>query len=137
MRSRCARLLSAIVVCMLASATPALAVAPTDMPFFERFPATNPCTGLPEVVTVTGTAHVHANATTTVVTVDRAVTTTAGFSGHGTSTMVINSEVRKLSLHDVLTAPSGARLRAGFILVVDRDTGGVVVSHGAVECVHA
>lgn len=116
-------------------AAPAAANAPVAIPLSEVFVDVNPCTGLDQTITVTGTLYVHDNDGALVVTADRTITTSAGFEGRGTSTFVNNGEVSRFSLRDMLVSDSGARIRAGFILVLDLATGEVKAFPGAVTCV--
>ena len=127
--------LSVALALMGAFAEPAAANAPLAITFSEVFVDVNPCTGLDQTITVTGTLYVHDNDGALVITADRTITTSAGFEGRGTSTRVDNAEVSRISLRDMLVSDSGARMRAGFILVLDLATGNVKVFHGAVTCV--
>lgn len=128
-------LLALALVSATIAADVAMADAPVALPFFEQFAAVNPCTGRAETVTVTGTLSLHLNQGATVATVDRSISTTEGYEGRGTSTFVLNSEVQKFSLQDMLTNDQGSRLRAGFILVIDRASGTATTVHGGVTCV--
>src|SRR2546427_12291190 len=88
---------------------PADANAPVAIPFYQQFTAPNPCMGVNETVTVAGTLYLLDNEGGTVAIVDRSISTTSGYEGSGTSTSVVNSQVQKLSLRDVLTNGSGSR----------------------------
>jgi hypothetical protein len=116
-------------------AAPAAGNAPETLSFFQRFTGVNACTGQSQTVTVTGTLALHDHDGMTVATVSRNVSTSEGFVGRGTSTLVVNGQVQKLSVRDMLTHESGARMRAGFILVIDSAKGTVKVVHGGVACV--
>lgn len=96
---------------------------PTAVPIFSQFEGSNPCSGLPQTVTFTGTAWIHELPDgRVVVRTQRAITTSAGFQGRGTSTVVDNGNILKFTLNDMLTHPSGDRIRAHLVLVVDLTT---------------
>lgn len=99
------------------------ASAPTAVPIFFQFAGLNPCSGLPHTVTVTGTAWIHElPGGQVVIHLQKTITTSSGFEGRGTSTIVVNGNIRKFTLNDMLTHPSGDRIRAHLVLVVDLTT---------------
>jgi hypothetical protein len=115
------------------------ASAPTAVPIFEEFVGLNPCSGLDHTVTITGTAWIHEHQGRQVIRFDRTISTGSGFQGRGTVTFVSNGNIEKISLNDMLTHESGARIRAHFVGVFDLSTSPatVRVSRGAVTCVRS
>jgi hypothetical protein len=111
------------------------ASAPTAVPIFEQFDDVNPCSGLIHTVTFTGTAWVHEHNGRFIVRAQRTITTSSGFEGRGTDTFVGNGSVFKVTLNDMLTHPSGDRIRPHFVLVVDVSTETVRVLKGSLTCV--
>ncbi len=80
--------------------------APVAGAFHDHFFGPDPCTGTLDEITVTGLP-------------------------------VTNQTVFRQSLRDVLVnEETGARMRAGFIFVVDLATGDVKVLHGGISCIH-
>ncbi len=113
------------------------ASAPISFPIFEEFDDVNFCTGEVHTVTITGTAWLHANRNNTVIRSDRTITTSSGFEGRGHSTQVVNisGNIFKLTLNDMLTQSSGAKIRVQFVLVVDTSSGTVHVGQFSGSCV--
>src|SRR5215210_8445713 len=115
-------------VAALAFAVPAVADPPAAFPFEFVFDDVNPCTGLTHTVTIAGTTLVHDHDGRVVAHSDRTITTSpTGFVGHGTDSYVLNGQVEVFRLTDILTSPSGDRIRARFVMVVDLSTGTVRV----------
>jgi hypothetical protein len=107
-------------------AGPATADPPTTLPFEFTFDDVNPCTGLIHTVTIAGTTFVHDHDGREVAHSERTITTSpTGFVGHGTDTYVLNGQVETFRLTDILTNPSGDRIRARFVIVFDVATGAV------------
>lgn len=125
-----------LTVAALAFAVPAAADPPTEIPFEFVFDDFNPCTGDIHTVTIAGTTSVHEHDGRIVATSDRTITTTpTGFVGHGTDSYVLNGQVEMFRLTDILTNPSGDRIRARFVIVLDLSTGTVQVVTGELTCV--
>jgi hypothetical protein len=119
----------------LTFAVPAAADPPTAFPFEFVFDDVNPCTGLIHTVTITGTSSVHDHDGRIVAHSERTITTSpTGFVGHGTDSYVLNGQVEMFRLGDILTNPSGDRIRARFVIVVDLSTGTVRVEKGELTC---
>ncbi len=119
----------------LAFAVPAAADPPTAFPFEFVFDDVNPCTGLIHTVTIAGTAFVHDHDGRIVAYSERTITTSpTGFVGHGTDASVLNGQVEMFRLADILTNPSGDRIRARFVIVVDLSSGTVKVVTGELTC---
>jgi hypothetical protein len=113
----------------------AVADAPVPAPFQFVFDDVNPCTRNIHTVTITGTSFVHHHDSRIVGVSHRTITTSpTGFVGHGTDSFVENGQVVKFRLTDILTSPTGARIRARFVFVQDVSTGAVKVEKGAVTC---
>ena len=111
-------------VVALAFAVPAAADPPTAFPFEFVFDDVNPCTGLTHTVTIAGTTFVHDHNGRIVANSERTITTSpTGFVGHGTDSYVLNDQVEMFRLTDILTSPSGDRIRAFFVIVFDVATG--------------
>jgi len=122
----------ALTVVALALAVPAAADPPTASPFEFVFDDVNPCTGDIHAVTIAGTTSVHDHDGRIVAYSERTITTSpTGFVGRGTDTYVLNGQVEMFRLTDILTNPSGDRIRAHFVIVVDLSTGTVRVIAGA------
>jgi hypothetical protein len=122
-------------VAALVVAVPAAADPPTAFPFEFVFDDVNPCTGLIHTVTIAGTTFVHDHDGRIVAHSERTITTSpTGFVGHGTDSYVLNGQVEKFRLADILTSPSGDRIRARFVTVVDLSTGTVRVEKGELTC---
>ncbi len=119
-------------VVALGSAVPAAADPPAAFPFEFVFDDVNPCTGDTHTVTIAGTTFVHDHDGRIVAHSERTITTSpTGFVGHGTDSNVLNGQVEMFRLTDILTNPSGDRIRAHFVIVVDLSTGAVRVVAGA------
>jgi hypothetical protein len=119
----------------LAFAVPAAADPPTEIPFEFVFDDVNPCTGDTHTVTIVGSTLVHFHGDQIVAYSQRTITTSpTGFVGHGTDTSVENGQVLMFRLADILTNPSGDRIRARFVIVVDLSTGTVRVEKGELTC---
>jgi hypothetical protein len=122
-------------VAALAFAVPAAADPPTTFPFEFVFDDVNPCTGLTHTVTIAGATFVHDHDGRVVATSERTITTSpTGFVGHGTDSYVLNAQVEMFKLADILTSPSGDRIRARSVIVVDLSTGTVRVANGELTC---
>ena len=122
-------------VVALAFAVPAAADAPTEFPILDVFPDVNPCTGDIHTVTIAGTTFVHDHDGRIVAHSERTIATSpTGFVGHGTDSFVFNGQVNVFRLTDILTNPSGDRIRARFVMVLDLSTGTVRVEHFALTC---
>jgi hypothetical protein len=122
-------------VVALAVAVPAAADPPTAFPFEFVFDDVNPCTGDSHTVTIAGSTFVHVHGDRTVAYSQRTITTSpTGFVGHGTDSYVLNGQVEMFRLTDILTNPSGDRIRARFVIVFDLSTGTVRVDKGELTC---
>lgn len=119
----------------LVVAVPAAADPPTAVLFEFAFDDVNPCIGDMHTVTIAGTTSVHDHDGRVVAVSDRTITTSpTGFLGHGTDSYVLNGQVEMFRLTDILTSPSGDRIRARFVIVFDRSTGTVKVEKGELTC---
>ena len=119
----------------LAFAVPAAAEAPSEIPFEFVFDDVNPCTGDIHTVTIAGTTSVHNHDGRIVAYSKRTITTSpTGFVGRGTDTYVLNGWVEMFRQADILTSPSGDRMRAQFVIVFDLSTGTVRVVAGGLDC---
>jgi hypothetical protein len=124
-----------LTVVALALAVPAAADPPTQIPFEFVFDDVNPCTGAIHTVTIAGTTYVHEQDGRIVARSERTITTSpTGFLGHGTDSYVLNGQVEMFRLTDILTSPSGDRIRARQLIVVDLSTGTVRVVGGELTC---
>jgi hypothetical protein len=128
-------LAAAVTLVALVFAVPAAADAPTAIPFEFVFDDVNPCTGDIHTVTIAGTTYVHEHDGRIVAQSERTITTSpTGFLGHGTDSYVLNGQVEMFRLTDILTSPSGDRIRAQHLIVVDLSTGTVRVVGGELTC---
>jgi hypothetical protein len=124
-----------LTVVALAFASPAAADPPAAIPFEFVFDDVNPCTGGIHTVTIAGTTSVHDHDGRTVAHSERTITTSpTGFVGHGTDTLVDNGQVIMFRLSDILTNPSGERIRVRYTIVLDVSTGTVRAETGAFTC---
>lgn len=106
---------------------------PLAFPFDETFVAVNACTGLDDTVTVTGTFYVYERGVHGLShRLDRTITTSSGFSGHGTEISVDHDRI--FLVHDVLTNGTGEHELADLVFVQDAD-GTVRVDRFSVTCV--
>jgi hypothetical protein len=122
-------------VVALVFAVPAAADPPRAFPFEFVFDDVNPCTGDIHTVTIAGTTLVHDHDGRIVAHSQRTITTSpTGFVGHGTDSYVLNGQVEMFRLTDILTSPSGDRIRARAVIVVDLSTGTVRVEKGGLTC---
>jgi hypothetical protein len=97
---------------------PAAGVAepPMAFPFQESFVDVNPCTGVEH--TVTGTFYVYERGVHGLGhRLDRTITTSSGFSGHGTEISVDHDRI--FLIHDVLTNDAGEHILAQVVFVLD------------------
>ena len=122
-------------VVALVFAVPAAADPPTAFPFEFVFDDVNPCTGDIHTVTIAGTTFVHDHDGRVVAHSEKTITTSpTGFVGHGTDSYVLNGQIEVFRLTDILTNPSGDRIRARSVIVVDLPTGTVRVEKGGLTC---
>jgi hypothetical protein len=128
-------LAAAVTLVALVVAVPAAADPPAAVPFEFVFDDVNPCTGDIHTVAIAGTTSVHDHDGRIVAVSERTITTSpTGFVGHGTDSYVLNGQVEMFRLTDILTSPSGDRIRARFVIVFDLSTGTVRVEKGELTC---
>ena len=122
-------------VVALAVAAPAAADPPVEEPIFDVFPDINPCSGEPMEVTFIGSVLVHEHGARVVAIAHRTITTSDGFVGHGTDSFVVNGQILRASLTDIMTnEATGQRFRAHFAFVLDLRTDTVRVDRGQLTC---
>jgi hypothetical protein len=121
-------------VVALAFAVPAAADPPTAFPILVEFQEVNPCTGQTVTITYVGTAFFHFHDSRTVARSERTITTSDGFTGHGTDSFVQNGQVFTSRHNDVLTNASGDRFLVRSVLVVDLSTETVRVDRFELSC---
>lgn len=113
----------------------ALSKAPGGVPFTEMMSFVNPCSGLGDQVTLMGTLWIQEHNGQTVIRSESTVTTTSGFEGQRTRTIVENGNVFKVALNAMLTNGSGEKIRIHFVQVFDLSAGTVrAQSGGAPTC---
>jgi len=123
--------LGAILALALFPAT-ATADPPAAFPFEESFVDVNPCTGLDHTITVTGTLYVYERGVHGIHhRLDRTVTTSSGFTGHGTEISIDHDSI--FEVHDVLTNDAGEHILASFVFVHDAQ-GTPRVEHAELRC---
>jgi len=106
---------------------------PSAFPFEETFVDVNPCTGLDHTITVTGTLYVYDRGLHGLHDrLDRTVSTSSGFSGHGTEISVDHERI--FVVHDLLTNESGEHELASLVIVRGPD-GTVRVDRFELSCV--
>lgn len=114
--------------------------APTAIPFSVTFPDDDPCTPVfdpnEHLVTISGTAFVHALDNGNRVTrLERTITTDSGYEGRGESTVINNDNAVQFQLNDINTHPDGRKFRAHGVVLVDLSTGAVRVAMGGLTCI--
>jgi hypothetical protein len=119
----------------LVVAAPAAADPPTAIPSEDVFLDVNPCTGDIVTVTLAVTDFVHLHDGRLVVRSERTWTTSDGFAGHGTGSLVDNGQVIRAAGTDILrNASVGYVLRARSVFVLDISTGTVRVERFELTC---
>jgi hypothetical protein len=121
-------------VVALAFAAPAAADPPTEFPIFVEFQEVNPCTGETVTFTYVGTAFFHFHDSSIVARSERTITTSDGFTGHGTDSFVQNGQIFTSRHDDVLTNASGDGFLVRSVLVVDLSTETVRVDRFELTC---
>jgi hypothetical protein len=122
-------------VIALAFAVPAAADPPTEFPILDVFEDVNPCTGDPMTVTFVGTGFFHEHGSRVVIRIQRTITTSDGFVGHGTDSFVDNGQVGMFRQTDIMTnAATGQRFRARSVFVLDLRTDTFRVERGGLTC---
>jgi hypothetical protein len=93
---------------------------PASFPFQDSFVGVNPCTGLEETVTVTGTFYVYERGVHGLShRLPHTVTTSGGFNGAGIEVSVDHDTV--FVIRDVLTNDAGQKTFAQLVVVHDAD----------------
>jgi hypothetical protein len=129
------RLLGALLaVVALVFAAPAAADAPSEFTFVDVFTDVNPCTGGPMTVTLASRGFVHEHGSREVVHGERTITTSDGFAGRGTESIVVNGQVVVFRFSDMMTNASGDRFRARGVFVLDLSTESVRVDRFELTC---
>lgn len=96
----------------------------------------NPCTDEVEEFTFDNRVLVHELPNgNVVVRFDRTITTESGFEGRGSQTLVRNGRVFKVQANDMLTHPSGAKLRAHVVSVLNLNTATVQTDQFSLTCI--
>jgi hypothetical protein len=126
---------SALVVAMLAS--PAEADPPTVDTFDVTFEDVNPCTDEIHTVSITFTVFQHFHGERFVGHGETTVSTSTGYSGGGTRTVVESEGLVVARGTDILTNEAGSRIMASFVFVEDVATGTVKVDMFGLTCVRA
>ena len=119
----------------LAGAGPAAADPPSEVSMTDTFPDIDPCTGLVHEVTIDVTFFVHAHDGVTVARGERALSTSLGYTGRGTSSFVENGKVEMFRFSDIAADGSGNRLRASGVFVLDLRSGSVRIDAFELTCV--
>ena len=131
------RLALLVLLFSLAFALPAAADAPTEITYVDSSDEVNPCTGEIHTVTTAVTLFNHYHGDRLIARSERTITTSpTGFVGHGTDSLVLNGQVLKYTLNDMLENEAGDRIRAHSVIVVDlsTDPSTMRVLRGAVTC---
>lgn len=121
-------------VVALAFAVPAAADPPTAFPINLQFQEVNPCTGQTVTFTYVGTAFFHFHDSGTIARSERTITTSDGFTGHGTDSFVENGQVFTSRHDDVLANAAGDRFLVRSVLVLDLSTDTVRVDRFELTC---
>jgi hypothetical protein len=126
---------SALVLAMVA--VPAAADPPTVETFEFTFEDVNPCTSEIHTVSITLTVFQHFHGDRFVGHGETTVSTTTGYSGGGTTTVVESERLVVARGTDILTNEAGSRIMASFVFVQDLATGTVKVDMSELTCVRA
>ena len=122
-------------VVALSVASPAAADPPTTFPLVPgSFGIVNPCTGAPIALTYNVTVFIHHHGSRTVSRAERTLTASDGTVGHGTETFVNNGQVLTSRTTDILSNPSGDRMRLQAVLVIDLSTSTITVNRIEFTC---
>ena len=134
------RMLSAALLAtslVLAVAQPAGADPPSEVgPFVDVFEDVDPCTGLVHTVTIEATFFVHSH-DRMVARGERTLSTSSGYEGSGSSSFVLNGRIEMFRSTDILTDPSGNRIRANVLFVLDVPNDAVRVDQFSLTCLGA
>lgn len=114
-----ALLLTLVLLTGVTFAPAASGDAPTESPLLDVFVDVDPCTGLEHVVTISGTFFRHSHAAGATYHAERSVTTSAGYVGRGIEISVDHERI--VVINDVLSNPSGDRVRAHVVVVLEAD----------------
>ena len=112
--------------------------APISWPFFNQFDDVNPCTGETNTITLTGTTWWDGHNNNWVARTRVTATTSDGFEGSGHSTEVgisAGATLYKTTANNMLTHPSGAKLRAHYVFLLDWGTATVRLDKSWETCV--
>ncbi len=127
----------AILASLLLTGLTGLAAAdrPIAVPYFLEFPDTDPCTGVPMTVTFDGMSYIHNHNYNTVIRIQREITTTSGYEGRGSDVYVINGQIFKVTINDMLgRGPGEDRMRVHVVFVLDLSTGMVRANQFSITC---
>ena len=128
----------ALVVTMFLAATtigtpPAAADAPSSFDFSDTFPAVNPCTGEPHLVTINFFGRVHEHGDREVVVIHRTGSTSDGYAmDNSVVTQVANGQVIRGTLNDQWRGADGSAYRVRGVFVLAQ--GDLRVDRFALEC---
>jgi hypothetical protein len=127
-----ATVLLTLAVAALAFSAPAVADRPSEQPLFEVFTGINPCTGLEDTITVTGTFFRHFHGDQELYHLTRTITTSSGFVGRGTEVGILHDRI--FVINDLLTNDTtGERISVHFVGIHDA-SGEFRVFRFASEC---
>ena len=131
-----------VLLAVVAAATIALAISVTAAahPRFEVNDAftltdTDPCTGLEHDVSFELTFLVHDHGGVVSARGVRTLSTTAGYTGGGTSSYVFNGQVEMFRANDLLVDGAGNRIMARGLFVFDLSSGDVRIDEFTLTCV--
>jgi hypothetical protein len=121
---------------LLVGAPVAHADRPVEEGFVDVFDDVNPCTGLVDTVTITGTYYVHTHDGKEVISGGKTtISTSGGFSGTGTITEVDNGQIFRAVFFDRLSNDAGDQVHAKGVIVIDLSSDTVRVQAGGLTCV--
>jgi hypothetical protein len=121
---------------LLATSGPAAADPRVQFgPFTDTFRDVDPCTGRTHTVTIVQTFFVHEHGDRFIGKGVSTISTSSGYVGRGHSSFVVNGNVEAGRFTDILTRPSGARIRAQGVAVIDVRSGTVRVERFTLTCV--
>ena len=132
-----------LVIAGLASATLVLAASGPAAaspraqfgPLTDTFTDVDPCTGRTHTVTLVQTFFVHEHGDRFIGKGVTTISTSSGYVGRGHSSFVVNGNIEAGRFTDILTRPSGDRIRAQGVAVTDARSGTVRVERFTLTCV--
>ena len=120
------------------TALPAAADRPVEFTDSASFVDINPCSGLPEVITINSTFRVHEHGERFVAHLSRTGSMTSGYvMDHGVEHQQANGSMFSAGFVDNWQSADGSRLQARGVFVAEDGSGDVRVDLGSLRCIKA